>query len=735
MFFASHMIYGQQHPSLILRNEGVVAIRTGKAAPLFEKAIEDATNQVEAAIKQGIDVPIPKDMAGGYTHEQHKRNYSNMNLAGALYQIQEEDRYADFVRDMLLEYAELFPSLPLHPADKSYARGKLFWQCLNDANWIVYTSQAYDCIYDYLSEDDRKKLEEQLFRPYADFISIENPRFFNRVHNHSTWGNAAVGMIGIVMQDEELIQRALYGLQLANKDLDAKDNDGGYIYEKGKSKAGFFAQIDHAFSPDGYYTEGPYYQRYAMTPFMLFAQALDNYNPDLQIFAYRDSLLIKAVYALLNQTNQAGEFFPINDAQKGMSFLAKSVISTVDIAFGKTKDYQLADIARQQGHVSLDQNGYAIALAISDKSYQTFDKKSVLLRDGADGTAGALAILRAKNASGGITVPFKCTAQGLGHGHYDKLSYTFYDEETEVLQDYGAARWVNIDQKDGGRYLKENNTWAKQSIAHNTLVVDETSHFGGKYNIANLHHSDIVSYDFRDENLQIISAKEVNAYKNVQLYRTIILWNNEQFRKPILIDLATATSEGLHQFDLPYHYAGQILQTNVDYQITQPPSVLGQGHGYQHIYQEASGKISGSILKFNWLKDRKFYTLTTLADEGDEAILARIGANDPNFNLRRDPFLIHRKEQAENPVFLTVLESHGKYNPVSEIPNGPYSQIASLELMYHDQDYTFFSVISTSKEKWLFMLYHGASNDQGNHQKEVGGVTYEWKGLINMIKQ
>jgi hypothetical protein len=43
----------------------------------------------------------------------------------------------------------------------------------------------------------------------------------------------------------------------------------------------------------------------------------------------------------------------------------------------------------------------------------------------------------------------------------------------EVVQDYGLARFVNIDQKNGGGYLRENTTWAKQSIAHNTLVINE----------------------------------------------------------------------------------------------------------------------------------------------------------------------------------------------------------------------------------------------------------------------
>ena len=91
-----------------------------------------------------------------------------MQKAGLLFQITGDEVYANFIKDMLLEYAEMFPTLPLHPIERSYARGKIFWQCLNDANWLVYSSQAYDCIRSWLSEEERKVLETQLFRPYAD---------------------------------------------------------------------------------------------------------------------------------------------------------------------------------------------------------------------------------------------------------------------------------------------------------------------------------------------------------------------------------------------------------------------------------------------------------------------------------------------------------------------------------------------------------------------------------------
>ena len=66
------------------------------------------------------------------------------------------------------------------------------------------------------------------------------------MHNHATWATAAVGMIGFAMNREDYVNKALYGSD-----------------ETGK-RGGFIRQMDYLFSPDGYFTEGAYYQRYAI---------------------------------------------------------------------------------------------------------------------------------------------------------------------------------------------------------------------------------------------------------------------------------------------------------------------------------------------------------------------------------------------------------------------------------------------------------------------------------------
>lgn len=713
------------HPKLILTKAGVEKIRAELGTiPIFDQSLQLAKEEVDAEIALGIDTPEPKDFSGGYTHERHKRNFFMLEKAGLLYQILDDEKYAKYVKDMLFQYEAMYKNLPVHPQPRSYARGKLFWQCLNDSNWLVYASQGYDCIYEYLTAEERNTLENNLFRPFADFISIENPQFYNRVHNHSTWGNAAVGMIALVMDDEALLHRALYGIENDGIDPNAKDNDGGYIKNE-EGKAGFLANLEEPFSPDGYYTEGPYYQRYAMYPFLIFSEALNNVKPELKIFEYKDGVLLKAVDALLNLSDAKGNFFPLNDGQKGMSIYAKELVTAVDIAYlHGSKNPELLSIAEKQDRVLLDDSGLAVALGIKNGEAKPFEKKSVNFSDGPHGKQGGVAVLRNND----VELVFKYAAQGLSHGHYDKLSFSMYESGKEVVQDYGLARFVNIEQKGGGNYLKENKTWAKQSIAHNTIIQNEETHFQGKYDVGSQHHSVLNFYDFDKDSIKVVSAHETNAYPGTQFQRTLALIQDESFEKPFVLDLMKVKSNQTNQYDVPYYYLGQIMETNFEYDTPEVLKPLGHKHGYQHLFVEGHGVANKDNVKLSWYNAGRFHTLTMVSSEKDEVFLTRIGANDPHFNLRKEPAIMLRKNNAKDAVFVSVIESHGSYSPVTENAVNSHSHVAEVKVMYNDENYTAISIKDVQEHKIIFIVCNSNFAKDEQHELIVNGNTFRWTG-------
>ncbi|MDP1631260.1 MAG: alginate lyase family protein [Caulobacter sp.] len=693
-------------PVLVSPEDWARMANAGDRYPLFTAERARLEASVAKAMAAGINIPVPADPGGGFTHEQHKRNQKAIYEAGILYRVTGEARYAAFARDMLLGYAALYPKLGPHPAGRGEIRGRLFWQTLNDSVWLVYSIQGYDAIRATLTDAQRETIDTQLFRPMARFLSDETPRNFNLIHNHATWAVAGVGMTGYVLRDRDLVDKALLGLE----------KDG---------KAGFLRQIDQLFSPDGYYQEGPYYQRYALAPFVIFARAVDRNEPGRRIFERRDSVLLKAVNTTV-QSTYGGLFLPLNDALKDKRLDTEELVTGVAIAFGHTADPALLSIARRQGRTILSPDGLAVAQALAAGLDTPFAFKSTLLRDGPDGDQGALAILRRGDDRTGQTLVMKNTAQGMGHGHLDRLNWLFYDNGAEVVTDYGAARFLNIEAKSGGVYLPENKTWARETVAHNTLVVNGRSQFNGKLADAEAHWPEAGLFVVKD-GLQIASARMEGAYPGVVFDRALVLLDHPALPLPIAIDLLRATADRVVAYDLPLHFSGHIMTVGFEAErlVAERP-VLGKAAGYQHLWVDATSPVASGQRTLSWLTGGRFYTYRFAESAPSRALLVESGANDPDFNLRREPALIRRVEGQTAASFVAVLEPHGRYDGVAETVSESDSRIASLSLGESPSADVVVLVLTTGDRLAIGIARDGRST--GSHKVTVDGRTYQWSG-------
>ncbi|WP_173073224.1 alginate lyase family protein [Tenuifilum thalassicum] len=696
----------ESYPKLILKKQDVPQIVEGISKyPLLKASFEKAKSIADNAILNGIEIPIPKDPGGGYTHEKHKRNYIEMYNAGLVYQLTGEEKYAVFVRDMLLKYAELYPTLGLHPMKKNQAPGKLFWQGLNESVWLVYTIQAYDCIHDFLTDTERKIIEENLFKEVVKFFLTENKSTFNRIHNHGTWAVAGVGMTGLVLGDTLMVKQALYSTEL--------DSTGGFL-----------RQIDELFSPDGYYAEGPYYQRYALLPFVIFAKALENNIPELKIFDYKSGVLNRAVVTLLQLTNTDGRFYPINDAIKDKTWITPELVFGTNIAYFNTHDSTILDVAQKQGEVMLSIEGLEVAKAIEQGHVKTFVRKPIVIRDGKNGDAGGLAILRMGKNEKQTSVLFKFTSQGMGHGHFDRLNLNIFDRGVEIVPDYGAARFINVVAKEGGRYLNENKTWAKQTIAHNTLVINQKSNFNGSVKLADKFSPKLLFTDLSNANIQMVSAIDENCYKNDTIQRTLALI--EFGDRKFLIDLFNIKGIGRVQYDLPTYFNGQIIDSNFEIQRLNQYKILGNNNGYQHLVIDAESRAFDSLARVTWAIGTGFYSLTTITNTHTNFYVVRLGANDPNYNLRNQQGFIFRGELAGSGKILSVYELHGNYNPSTEAVLGSESAIDSCKLFDDNDRVAVYVTLKNGKKIGLFIdLSFSGSN---SNRVKVDNSVVTWQG-------
>jgi hypothetical protein len=112
----------------------------------------------------------------------------------------------------------------------------------------------------------------------------------------------------------------------------------------------------------------------------------------------------------------------------------------------------------------------------------------------------------------------------------------------------------------------------------------------------------------------------------------------------------------------------------------------------------------------------------------DSALLffTRIGANDPNFNLRHEPAYVIRKK-GKQQFFLNVIEIHGSFDPISENASSSYSSIKYIKLVEND-DYTIAEI--TINEKKITIAQNNKVFDKNTSHTRKG---ISWIGPYTVL--
>ncbi len=329
-------------------------------------------------------------------------------------------------------------------------------------------------------------------------------------------------------------------------------------------------------------------------------------------------------------------------------------------------------------------------------------------------------------------VVFKATAQGMVHGHFDKLTWLFYDNGREIISDYGAARFLNVEEKNGGHYLPENDTWAKQTIAHNTLVVDESSHFGGDWNKGELSHPEMLFFEL-GEKADAVAARMEGAYEGVVFSRALVLLKGDQFPEPVVLDVLKVESDQQHQYDLPLYFKGQVTAVNraID-ASTRTMTPLGEKNGYQHLWLRARARASNEeLFQLTWLNTNRFYTWSVLPEGELEVLFTELGANDPEFNLRREQGVVLRAADSSRRTFVSVLEPHGEYNGSREFTTASSSHISAMQRVSNAGN-DIIRIFSDGGEYTTVAI--SWNPDPGSrHSAEIDGASIDWSGFYKVI--
>ena len=136
------------------------------------------------------------------------------------------------------------------------------------------------------------------------------------------------------------------------------------------------------------------------------------------------------------------------------------------------------------------------------------------------------------------------------------------------------------------------------------------------------------------------------------------------------------------------------------------------------------------MAQFTFLNKNSFYTISSLIDGKAEIFLTSTGANDPNFNIRKEPSYIIRKKAA-NQTFLNVIEIHGDYDPVYELSSNAYSAVQQIKLLQSDEDFTVVEILIANKKLQLIQSNKNFGINEF-HSVRIAQTNVEWKGPFNI---
>ncbi len=439
----------------------------------------------------------------GYPYDDVVLSRDHDRLAGAvrdlglLYQVSGDKRYAAKAREILLAYAGRYLSYPLHNINNEpkVGGGRVGPQTLDESTWLIPMAQGADAVWDTFTPAEIESLKTKLFYPAVEVIRQHRMS----IHNIQCWKNSAVGLVGLLFGDPALA-------------ADAVDSEHGYQ-----------AQMAQGVNADGAWYEGAWgYHFYTMDAVRPLTEAAFRCGINLYGDAYKKMFLAPIELAMPD-----GRLPAFNDSNTASAMGN----ANYEIALARYKDPR-----------------FALPLAKSDRrTLQAFVNGVASLppvptapEPGRNYPASGYAILRAGAGAGATWLCLKYGPHGGGHGHPDKNSFVLYGAPRA-----GAGGRVLAGDPGTANYgVPIQLGWYKTTLAHNTLVVDETNQRPATGSCLDFQIKDGWSAALTDAG---------TAIPDVSFRRAAFLVTDDLV---VFLDLVNAEDGSARTLDLAYHPAG-----------------------------------------------------------------------------------------------------------------------------------------------------------------------------------
>jgi len=524
--------------------------------------------------------------------------------AAILFAINWETDLAVYAKKILMFYSQHYDTYLFHDkmGGQSISGGKVQCQTLSESTWIIPLAQAFHILKEHhiLSQEEQDFIRDKLFLPVVEVIQ-GNPKGKSNWQSHH---NAAKAAIAAAVTDQILFEEAIY------------DVNNGFMF-----------QMENSLGDDGFWFEGSWgYHFYALEAHVNTVLAALSFSLPLyenKRFRSMFSAPVKCMYPkcilpAVHDSQEVSLFKYVQLYEFSNTFwgFGKEIIGTVerDTLFSLLFWSEVNENDAEDNTASL---------------YLIHDLK----------TAGML-FIKGNDKKNGMNqeIVLDYGEHGGAHGHYDKLNLLYYAKGYNWLTDAGTVPYGNPLYK----------TWFKETIAHNTLVVDGTSQKATE--------GMLIKIDELAEAIRI-QAEVQEAYPGVVMKREVILTGQ------VLIDICRITSDEEKDVDWVIHTPGlPIFDESRIVKYTEAPSaVLGDKDGYQHLRSIRKVQSDGQQWNIEWKRadsqcpDQRFQACGCETGDPTEIFLAESPAMA---SVGKRSSLIRRKKSVRTACFVTVFRAY-----------------------------------------------------------------------------
>jgi len=611
------------HPYLLLNEAEIVEIKDKiEKHPWTREAYVSLAANADSWASRSIQLP---DTGGGFYHAEDptdyaitQEHYDHANAArdlALMYHLTGDEKYGQKAKEILMAYVDTYLTYEIHDkegrtGEQASAGGRATPQAINETAWVVPLAWAYDLIYNDLAPEERESIENKILRPAAELIMLNN----EGRHNHQTWHNSGVGVVGFVLGDKELVWHALY-----------------------KDDSGYFYQMEKSITEDGMWYEGSmHYQFYVLRALFPLMEAAYHSGIDL----YQEPGY-KGLFDFMVEYADASMRLPTLHDGRVVHLPESDRATYYEVAYRRLGDPRYIPVLQ----ASTRTDRYALLYGVSElpePEWPEWESRSF--------ASSHLAVLRSGYGMHSKQVVVNYMGYEGGHSHPDQLGLVLYGLGLTLAPDAGSVKYR----------VPAHLEWFKQSIAHNVIVVDGRSQEQAS--------PGVLESFVGTPNLQVARVSSEEAYLGVRLERTVIL--NDDY----LIDIFQADSADEHTYDWVYHNIGRFTTDDLEFQ---PASAPGDENGYEYLEDVASVQSDGDW-QAKWIvaPDRRV-RMGLFGAPGAEYFAARgliAAETDDEIADYKVPLLIARRH-ITSTKFVSIIQPYSDVPPITEMSTAEFTGV------------------------------------------------------------